>query len=874
MPLPPQTRFGPYEIVSILGAGGMGEVYRAHDSRLGRDVAIKLLPADVASDPEFRRRFEREARAISALSHPNICHLYDIGHHEGTDFLVMECLDGETLASRLARGALPTDLVLRHGIEIADALQAAHRKGIVHRDLKPGNIMLTRTGARLLDFGLAKPAALWPSVRGAAPATVTAPLTAEGTLVGTYHYMSPEQVEGRDADPRSDVFALGAVLYEMATGTRAFQGTSPASVIASILERDPPPIAALQPLAPVALDDLVRGCLAKDPDERWQTAHDVRLQLQAIARGPAAAGPVAARDTRRRGLAVLLVVLPLLALAAMLGRWSVPPAPYGLPLRASILPPPAHSFAPLDFALSPDGRRLAYVATPATGVSTLWVQSLEASQPIQIAGTAGASSPFWSPDSRSVAFFSGGRLHKVEPGAGVVLPVADVTPLARGGTWGPDGTILLSRTVYGALYRVPAEGGVPVEATQVPPDVAGEAHRFPQFLSDGRRFLYVASWTNQQRGGVFLGSLDGGEPRLVSGDIRSRVILAGDQLLFIRDGILFSQTFDHERGALTGSPRPIIRNEVSLDHWRFGDVALTASSTGLLLYQSPLTYTTQLVWYDREGNEVGTLDGPNLWGPELSLDGRYLAVARDRAGNGQQNVWVLDRQRDILSQLTTEGIDSAHRWSPDGRLLAYSSQRDANGLFIRPADGSGREERLVESQAHLILNDYSRDGRRLLYMDFSKGIPEIRRYDLETRTSEHMVAGAEASYSPDGRWLAYLGYPSGGIQVVAADNPDAGRVQISAGMGSQARWRHADGREIYYIAPDKRLMAVPLTERDGTLEAGTPVPLFQTRIVYPRLVLFQYDVTPDGRRFLINSLPREDSAAPLTLLSNWMNQDR
>jgi eukaryotic-like serine/threonine-protein kinase len=874
MPLPPQTRFGPYEIVSALGAGGMGEVYRAHDSRLGRDVAIKLLPASLASDPEFRRRFEREARAISALSHPNICHLYDVGHHEGTDFLVMECLDGETLASRLARGPLPTDLVLRHGIEMADALEAAHRKGIVHRDLKPGNIMLTRTGARLLDFGLAKPMGLGPSVPGAGLATVTAPLTAEGTLVGTYHYMSPEQIEGRDADPRSDVFALGAVLYEMATGTRAFQGTSPASVIASILERDPPPIAMLQPLAPAALEDLVRGCLAKDPDERWQTAHDVKLQLQAIARRPIADGPVATRATRRRGMGVLLAVLPLLVLAAMLGRWSVPAYEPGLPLRASILPPPAHSFAPLDFALSPDGRRLAYVATPATGVSTLWVQSLEASQPIQIAGSAGATSPFWSPDSRWVAFFSGGRLYKVDPGAGVVLPVADVTPLSRGGAWGTDGTILLSWAVYGALYRVPAEGGVPVEATRLPSEHAGEAHRFPQFLSDGRRFVYLTSWTSQQRGGVYLGSLDGGEPRLVSGDIRSRVILAGDQLLFVRDGILFAQTLDQERGELTGSPRPIIRNEVSADHWRFGDVALTASNTGLLLYQSPLTYTTQLVWYDRDGKELGTLGAPNLWAPELSLDGRYVATARDRAGNGQQNIWVLDRQRDILSQLTTEGIDAGHQWSPDGRMIAYGSQRDRNGLFIRPADGSGQEERLVESQAHLILNDYSRDGRRLLYMDFSKGDPEIRRYDLETRTSQPLLSGAEASYSPDGRWLAYLGFPSGAIQVVSADNPDAGRVQVSAGMGSQARWRPADGREIYYIAPDKRLMAVTLTERNGSLEAGTPVPLFQTRIVYPRLVLFQYDVTPDGQRFLVNSLPREDSAAPLTLLTNWMGTGR
>jgi eukaryotic-like serine/threonine-protein kinase len=747
MPVLPGTRLGPYEIVGALGAGGMGEVYRARDTRLGRDVAVKILPRALASDPGFRQRLEREARAISALSHPNICHLYDVGHDEGTDFLVMECLEGETLAARLERGPLPAEQVLRFGAEISGALHAAHRKGIVHRDLKPGNIMLTRTGARLLDFGLAKPSG--PAALPAGGATVTAPLTAEGTLVGTFHYMAPEQAEGREADERSDIFALGAVLYEMATGRRAFDGSSPASVIAAVLEREPPPIASLQPLAPAALDDLVRGCLAKDPDERWQSAHDVRVQLLAIARRPSGESPpLTGVPSRRRWLAAALLVLPLVALAALLGRWSAAPA--AMPaqaVRASILPPPAHSFTPLDFAVSPDGRRLAYVATAASGVATLWVQSLEASQPVQVAGTDGASSPFWSPDSRWVAFLSGARLYKVEPGAGVVQPVADASPLSRGGAWGPDGTILLSLAVYGPLFRVPADGGVPEEATQVPSDLAGEAHRFPQFLADGRRFLYVASWTNQQRGGVYLASLDGGEPRLISSEIRSRVVLAGDQALYVRDGILFAQPFDHRRGEMTGAPRAIIRNEVSVDHWRFGDVALTASSTGVLIYQSPQTYTSRLVWYDRQGNELGIVGGPNLWSPALSPDGRYVAAALDRAGNGQQNIWVHDTQRGISTQVTTEGTDSGVQWSPDSTQIAYSSLRASNGLFIRPADGSGREQLLVESQAHLLLNDYAPDGSGLLFMDFSDGPPQIRG----TRSRRGAASGSSSVRKPPTR---------------------------------------------------------------------------------------------------------------------------
>jgi eukaryotic-like serine/threonine-protein kinase len=873
MPLEPSTRLGSYEIIALVGAGGMGEVYRARDTRLGRDVAVKVLPAAFASDGDWRQRLEREARTISALSHPNICHLYDVGHHEGIDFLVMEYLEGETLADRLSRGPLPVDQVLRFGIEIAAALHAAHQRGIVHRDLKPGNVMLGKTGVRLLDFGLAKPVAA-PLGGGMPGATVTAPLTSGGMLIGTFQYMSPEQADGREADARSDIFALGAVLYEMATGRRAFDGRSPASVIAAILEREPPPVSSLQPISPLLLDDLVAGCLAKDPDERWQTAHDVRLQLQAIARQAGTArraGPAGAEMRRRRatyaalGLAGLLMVVG----AAFAGRLSAPGAEQGAVMRAAILPPPAHSFVPNDFALSPDGRRLAFVASSAESGSTLWVQSLDSAQAQPIPGSAGASTPFWSPDSRSVAFFTSDGLLRVEPGGGAVERVASVMLPAGGGTWGPTDTILFSPTVQGPIYRVGASGGTPVPVTHVPADRAGEAHRFPQFLADGRRFLYVAAWTTEQRGGLFLASLDDPEPRLLSTEIRGRILLAGDHLLFDRAGVLYAQPFDHQRGAPIGTPRVILRNEIVTD-WRFGNLPLAASVTGTLVFQSRLTYRTELVRYDRSGNELGTVGPPNLWSPALSPDGRRLAAAYDRAGTGQYNIWVEDLQRGMGALLTNEGIDSAHRWSDDGRWLVYSSIRETHeGIFRRPVDGSGQEERLVDSQAHLLLNDHARDGSRFLYMDFSGGDPGIRSYEFASRETELLVEfGAEATYSPDGQWLAYLEFPVG-LRVTRANERGAPRVQLSGGPGSQIRWR-GDGRELYFVAPDKQLMAVSLAVgKDRLPEPSVPRPLFRTRIVQPRLSLFQYDVTTDGQTFIINSLPREDAAAPLTVLTNW-----
>ncbi|MGB8864099.1 MAG: protein kinase, partial [Candidatus Sulfotelmatobacter sp.] len=470
MALTSGTKLGPYEIQSALGAGGMGEVYLARDTRLDRTVAVKILPPHLSSNLEAKQRFDREARAISSLNHPNICTLHDVGHQDGTDFLVMEYLEGETLADRLMKGPLSPEQVLKYGIEICEGLEKAHKSGVIHRDLKPGNIMLTKSGAKLMDFGLAKATPAHEPPASSLTMTLSGPsgqpLTAHGTVLGTFQYMSPEQLEGKEADARSDIFSLGAVLYEMASGRRAFTGKSQASIVAAILASEPQPISAVQPMSPPALDRVVRTCMAKDPDDRWQTAHDVKLQLQWIAEGGSQAGvpaPVAARRRTSQRLAwTVAAVAAAVAIAFAVGFVLRAPAPVH-PLRVSILPPEQHSFDPLSIALSPDGTKLAFVATAAAGAPQLWVRPLDSTAAQPLAGTDDAAFPFWSPDSRSLGFFAQGKLRIIDASGGAVQTLAD-TPQPRGGSWGADGTILYTPDTLSAMFRIPAAGGTPSRA--------------------------------------------------------------------------------------------------------------------------------------------------------------------------------------------------------------------------------------------------------------------------------------------------------------------------------------------------------------------------------------------------------------------------
>ena len=569
------TRLGPYEILAPLGSGGMGEVYRARDTRLDRAVAVKVLPSHLSQSHDAHQRFEREARAVSSLNHPHICTLHDVGRHEGIAFLVMEYIEGETLVARLDRGPLPSGELLRYAIQIADALDKAHRQGVVHRDLKPGNIMLTKSGAKLLDFGLAK------SIGGAvavapgltASPTVSTPLTAEGSILGTFQYMAPEQLEGQEADARSDIFAFGAVLYEMATGRRAFQGKSPSSVIAAILHLDPPSIATLQPLSPPALERVVNRCLAKDPDERWQTARDLGFELQWIAQTGSQPGvPAAAasqKRTRERLLWLLAVVLLGAAGAALGLNWRRADSIEPRAIRAFVPAPDRTTFRLISLgagpvAVSPDGSRLVFSARKENGVELLWVRPLDSVVATPLAGTEGASYPFWSPDGRNIGFFANGKLKRIDADGGAALSLCDAVS-ARGGTWSPEGIILFAPLQASGLFRVPADGGAPVQVTKLNEERWEGSHRWPQFLPDGRKFIYYSRKpTGVEEGrSVIASSLDGGDARIIL-RADSNAVYASGHLLFMRETTLMAQPFRPDDLMLNGDAFPVA-DQVQLD---------------------------------------------------------------------------------------------------------------------------------------------------------------------------------------------------------------------------------------------------------------------------------------------------------------------
>jgi serine/threonine protein kinase/Tol biopolymer transport system component len=879
MGLEPGTRLGPYEVISPIGAGGMGEVYRARDTRLDRTVAIKVVPAELSADPVLRRRLEREARTISSLNHPHICTLYDIGRQDQTDYLVLEYLEGQTLAEQLKRGPLPAEQVLRYGIQIADALEKAHRQGVVHRDLKPGNVMLTKSGAKLLDFGLAKdvhaPGPFGPMREGQAPhqglPTASMALTAEGTLLGTFPYMSPEQLEGREADARSDIFALGAVLYEMAAGRKAFEGTAPATVMAAILEREPQPLTAVQPLAPAGLERLVKICLAKDPDERWQTAHDVKLQLQWLLEGVPQAGvpaPVTVRGRTRERVAwaaAAVAIIGALLLAVAYSRRELPPP--AQVLRSSLLPPPSFSFVPYNFTLSPDGARLAFVAVGPDGRETLWVRELSASSAEQFTGTESAMFPFWSPDSRRIGFFAEGKLKTVDIAGGAVEVLCDA-PTGRGGTWNADGTIVFAPAIAGPLERVSASGGVPTPATRIARQDSGQAHRWPLFLPDGRHFLYFVDWSgpeDPQGNGIYVGSLDSGEPKLISSELSGAVAYTSGNLLYVRDGRPMAQTFSVDRLQMVGPPVPIAQQELekSVD---FSEPEFSVAWNGVLVFQSAADSLSRLVWFDSSGKELEQIPGVGCTYPQLSPDGRYLALASDDEHNGTYHVRIYDLKRGISTRVGDVISQERPIWSHDGKRITYATVR-AGTYYMEEigSDGSGPAQVLLKG-ARMVPNDWSSDGR-LVFMDWAKGRAHLEVYSVrDHQVTEFSAAAAEGQLSPDGKWIAYTG--SGGRAMrdifIQPFSVPGRRIQVSSAGGAQPRWSR-DGRRIFYVAPDRKLMAVSFDPLTGAAEA--PCVLFQTRIIAPAFALFQYDVSPDGR-FLINSFPSSMSS-PLTLITGW-----
>jgi Tol biopolymer transport system component len=853
------TCLGPYEIEAPLGAGGMGEVYRARDRRLGRTVALKVLSSRLSTSSAAKQRFDREARAISSLSHPHICALYDLGHQDGTDYLVMEHLEGETLAERLRRGPLPLSSLLDHAIQIADALDQAHRQRLVHRDLKPGNIMLTKAGAKLLDFGLAK--TLAPASPLSSEVTATRALTEAGGILGTYPYMAPEQLQGKEADARSDLFAFGAVLYEMATGARAFAGESQIAVAAAILEKDPP---ALESVRPELLGRVVRGCLEKDPAARWQAARDLKRALEWIREAP---GAERAADTDRRRPAlpwVVAAVSLLLAVGSPVARMVRPKAaPEARPmLRSSLLPPPGYSFAPFDFAISPDGSRLAFVAIGPDGGKSLWVRSLDAREAQELKETRNAALPFWAPDARRMGFFAEGKLKVLDTGSGAIQVLADA-PAAGGGSWNRDGTILFCPN-RGPVQSVSDRGGAPKQVTPFDP-AAEMTHYGPRFLPDGKRFLYTRRTRRPEsrgRDGIYAGSLEGSEPRLVSVEIPASVRYASGHLLYMREGSLVAQPFDTARLQLAGPALTVFDRELE------DDEAVTASENGVVVLRSVADAASELLWYDRSGREIGRIPHSGLRDPRLSPDGRLLAVTSDDGRDGRTFIRVLDLQRGVSTQLTGGGRETYPTWSLDGTRIAYKSGTGPSSALAQvPADGSGEAEVLLEG-GRILPTQYTPDGRALLYMRYDSSLDQVALLDLAKRTSKDLVPGAEGQISPDGRWLAYNSTPREGrdLHVFVQPFPGPGpQVQISREGGAQPRWSR-DGKRLYFVAPDRKLMEVEIDVLGDRLAPHAPRALFQTRIVAPVYVLYQYDVTRDGSRFLVNSLRPE---APLTLVSNW-----
>jgi Tol biopolymer transport system component len=885
MTLASGTRLGPYEILASLGAGGMGEVYRARDTRLGRDVAVKVLPDRIAQDPAALARFEREAKTISALSHPHICALFDVGREGESEYLVMELLEGETLADRIDRGPLPLEQTLRLGAEMASALDAAHRKGIVHRDLKPGNVMLTPSGVKVLDFGLAKAFAPQGPLESLTSApTAARDVTREGAILGTLSYMAPEQLEGKPADSRTDIFALGVVLYEMATGSKAFTGRSQASLVSAILATEPAPVSAAQPMSPPALDRLVKTCLAKDPARRWQSAQDVGLQLAAI---PELSETRTFGEPSRSRWLPWAVAASLAAVAAVMlwkGR-SRPPVAQAI-IRLAVPPPDKGAFylpgEGVELAVSPEGSKIAFVASGGDGARRVFLRPLSDLDARPIDGTEGASSLFFSPDGRSIGFFARDKLKRVDLTGGGVLSVCNIKEgIGRGGSWGADGQMLFASVQGEAIYRVAADGSSRPEHLVRPDPKAGDVRvGWPWFLPDGRRFLYLRLRSNLERTLMF--SVPGQSPRAIA-PLQSRAeYVAPGYLVFGRDGALLAQGFDPAAGRLAGAPfsvAPLVGYFLSTGWAAFG-----TSSEGTVAYQSHDS-VRRLAWFDRSGRPLGFTGAPGKYlGLALSPDGKRLAFARALRGIGTYDVWLLDLERGVETAVTAEPESSefAPVWLPDGKSLVYSAVRSAPApqLFLRDLV-TGRETPLWPSNGFQEALDVSLDGRTLAFAERTLGGFELWTMPLSgdrrpVRFPYPAVDSETLAFSPDKSAVAFLSGEAGRSEAYVAPFSSSGeRIRISGEGALNLRWSR-DGREIFYVVPDGRVVSVPVRTAP-TLEVGRPATLFTIPGMAGRSGVSMhawqsFDVSPDGKRFLAIVPEVVAEEQPLTVVVNAVGE--
>ncbi len=884
MTIQPGTRLGPYEIVAPLGAGGMGEVWKGRDTRLERDVAIKILPPGFAADEQFRARFDREAKTISSLNHPNICTLFDVGHEDDVHYLVMELIEGESLADRLKKGALPLDQVLRFGAQVADALDRAHKQGVVHRDLKPGNVMLTKTGAKLLDFGLALVSQEASPVQGLTEMpTAAKPLTAEGTILGTFQYMAPEQLEGIEADARTDIFALGALLYEMATAQRAFKGDSKTSLIAAIVSSQPDPISSVTKVTPPALDHIVRKCLEKDPDDRWQSAHDIAGELHWIGEAGSQAGVAQVVTVRRKAREKLawglVAALAVVAVALAAGYASRAPQPKPT-FRATLAPAPGTSLMPFDqfgLALSPDGKHLAYVAVDEGAKREIWLRDLASMDAKPIPESDGAWYPFWSPDGQYIGFFADGELRTIDLRGGAPRRIADA-PSGRGASWGVNGEILFAPNITSPIHVVSASGG---EARPVTTYDAEQhtTHRWPVFLPDGRHFIFLVRLRQsgrQEVGQLRLASIDAPGDSVLIEDSTNALYVEPGYLIYGRGANLFAQPFDTKSGELSGSPAPVAKEKLS--YWEAKNfVPFAASNDGTLVYLPEFVRKSELVWYDRDGRRLDVLGEAGYYAtPAISPDGRKVAYSLAESVNGDGDLWVRDLEFDRAVRVTEKsGFYFSPAWAPDSDRIAYVCQpKGVQDLCIRSLSDGSAGNTFYESPNWKISGSWLPDGSALIA---SEQMPETNEDLLLVPIDEPDKASVILAtpfaedipeVSPDGKWLAYISNSSGRYEVyVRSLGGGSDQWQISANGGVRARWSRG-GKELVYVTTDGAIMSVP-TVLSPRFRPGTEVELFRLPEPADYLASIFEDISPDGERVLLNLPTESRSSLAFHVITNW-----
>ena len=881
MSLEPGSKLGRYEIRSKIGAGGMGEVYRARDEKLNRDVAIKVLPSTLSENGDRLYRFEQEAQAAGALNHPNILAIYDVGTNGTAPYVVSELLEGESLRDRLAHGPLPSRKAIDYATQIARGLAAAHAKGIVHRDLKPDNLFITKDEhVKILDFGLAKlvqPLAEEESQTDIATRKVH---TDPGTVMGTAGYMAPEQVRARAVDHRADIFSFGAVLYEILSGRRAFHRDSAIETLNAILNEEPADLTNTQPSIAPALERVVSHCLEKSPERRFQSASDVAFALESISgvtSHPSQATlthhdlPTARTWTRERLIWLGVCLILAAGMATLAIAYFSRAAPKVQVVRLALTPPEKALFSGA-VTISPDGSLVAFISISADGKRQLWVRSLDAERPELMAGTEGATAPFWSPDSRSLGYFANGKLFKVDAAHGRPQQLCDALE-SGGAAWNREGVILLAGPQ--GLQRVSAQGGTPVLATKV--DAKEEAHRWPSFLPDGRHFVFLADAQTTENHHIRLGSLDSQETQILFGAVSRIVYAPPGYLLYVNQGALVAQPFDARSLKLTGDPITVAEHitevpEIGSNHY----FDYSVSENGVLAYQIG-SQKSQLVWYDRDGKKLEPLGEPDSYASiSLSPDGRRVAAGLLDPDGRQSDVWLIDLSRGAKTRLTfNPQSDGDPVWSPDGKRIAFSSNRAGDGhihIYDTSASATGDDQLSLNSNADDVPTNWSRDGKNILFMRFQNDVPaSVWLLSLDDHQANPLLQSPSfsqgaAAFSPNGRFVVYDSTESGRLEVYVQTFPLSGQKWlISSGGGGMPRWRE-DGKEIFYLTEDGRVMSAEL-KSDSSFENVVTKQLFQSEIKL--LSGYPFTATPDGSRFLVNTPAEANNPAPMVVLVNW-----